>query len=96
MVGSWLYLFPEQPLVHLGAVVAVGRNQRRVLGQVQDDRIGLRQYPLVIQQYRGHLPGGIHGKERLGPSLALGHVDVDPSEWNPEPFGGPFDLQTIA
>ena len=54
-----------------------------------------RQGTAVIQHYSRHLAGRIHCKKRVGASLTVNNVHIDPSEWNPDPFGGPFYLQAI-
>ena len=94
--GLVAILFPEQPLVHLGAFKRVTRYQIAAYRQMQDDGLGLGQHIVVGEAHHRHLAGGVYRKEFRRACLLGQHADLDPVKGQAKAGGNEFHLQAIA
>src|SRR5476649_147541 len=77
-IGLVAVLLEEHPLQRLGARHPVGRCERRALGEIPEDRPGLREERAILELQRGNAAVGVLLEELGRARLALHDVALDP------------------
>jgi hypothetical protein len=77
-------LLEREPLEHVRAPDAVGGEERRVLGEVPEDRRRLGDRLAGVELQHGRLAQRVERRERVGERLAGEDVDRDPLVLAPE------------
>lgn len=77
-------LLEKEPFEHLGALPACFREERRSLGQVHQDGVGLGESLVGIELEHRDAAVRIFGEKLVGPRLAVQDVDLDALVRDPE------------
>jgi hypothetical protein len=75
-------LFEEHPLQRLGAAEAIGRQERRALGEIEQHGIRLREAPAILEDDGRYAPIRIDRQELRRAGLALEDVLFDQTKRN--------------
>jgi hypothetical protein len=86
---------PRDPAIDLGGGAPRGRQQRRAVGQVADDRRRFPQDQVAVLEHR-HATVGISGQERRSALVAGEQIDPLVGEWNAELVGDGADLAAVG
>jgi hypothetical protein len=95
-IGLVVVLLEEHPLEHLRALVAVGRQVLRPLGEVEQDRAGLRQRPAVVEDQRRDPQGRVERADQLRPAGAVADAQLVAVERDPQRAQQEPDLVAVA